>query len=132
MAGTIQLKDIGKHCTQKMEKLLRVAVFQTDFYLKKDSPVDLGRFRASWQVGENSASGGIAPPGKYPSAPSIVRLGYSRETLGNVYSVHNNLPYAERLANGWSDKAPRGWVQVIAKNMQSYIVAQAAKIGKES
>jgi hypothetical protein len=26
------------------------------------------------------------------------RMNYSKERLGNIYSVHNNLPYAEPLA----------------------------------
>jgi len=132
MAGTIQLGDIGEYVNQQMEKLLRVVVLDVDARLKMESPVDTGRFRASWQVGENSATGGIAPDGSYPSAPPLTRIGYSREKLGNVYSVHNNLPYATPLANGHSRKALTGWVQAIAKDAQGYAKAQAAKIGRES
>ena len=132
MAGTIQLGDMGEYVNQQMEKLLRAVVLDVDARLKMESPVDTGRFRASWQVGENSATGGIAPDGSYPSAPPLTRIGYSWEKLGNVYSVHNNLPYAESLANGTSNQAPAGWVQAIAKDAQSYAKAQAAKIGRES
>lgn len=132
MAGTIQLGDMGDYVNQQMEKLLRVVVLDVDARLKMESPVDTGRFRASWQVGENSATGGIAPDGSYPSAPPLTRLGYSWEKLGNVYSVHNNLPYAEGLANGHSIQAINGWVQNVAKDAQTYAKAQAAKIGRES
>lgn len=132
MAGTIQLGDIGDYVNQQMEKLLRVVVIDVDARLKMESPVDTGRFRASWQVGENSATGGITPDGSYPSAPPLTRLGYSWEKLGNVYSVHNNLPYATPLANGHSKQASPGWVQAIAKDAQAYAKAQAAKIGRES
>ena len=132
MAGTIQLGDMGDYVNQQMEKLLRAAVLDVDARLKMESPVDTGRFRASWQVGENSATGGIAPDGSYPSAPPLTRLGYSWEKLGNVYSVHNNLPYATPLANGHSKQASPGWVQAIAKDAQAYAKAQAAKIGRES
>lgn len=132
MAGTIQLGDMGDYVNQQMEKLLRVVVLDVDARLKMESPVDTGRFRASWQVGENSATGGIAPDGSYPSAPPLTRLGYSWEKLGNVYSVHNNLPYATPLANGHSKQASPGWVQAIAKDAQAYAKAQAAKIGRES
>lgn len=132
MAGTIQLGDMGDYVNQQMEKLLRVVVLDVDARLKMESPVKTGRFRASWQVGENSATGGIAPDGSYPSAPPLTRLGYSWEKLGNVYSVHNNLPYATPLANGSSKQADKGWVQTIAKDAQAYAKAQAAKIGRES
>jgi len=137
MAGTIQLGDMGEYVNQQMEKLLRVVVLDVDARLKMESPVDTGRFRASWQVGENSATGGIAPDGSYPSAPPLKRIGYSWEKLGNIYSVHNNLPYAEKLAlaqvgSGGSKQTSPGWVQAIAKDAQSYAKAQAAKIGRES
>jgi len=115
-----------------MDQLLRVTVLETDKRLKSASPVDTGRFRASWQVGENAALGGQVSPGSYSSAPALTRIGYSQEKIGNVYSVHNNLPYAEPLANGTSKQASSGWVQGIAKDMQTFVVKNAAKIGRES
>jgi hypothetical protein len=132
MARAIKIEEMGRYVEQQMEKLLRAAVLETDSLLKQASPVDTGRFRASWQVGENSASGGIAPPGDYGAAPPLARIGYGQEKVGNIYSVHNNLPYAEPLANGSSKKANAGWVQGIAKDVQGRVIAAAAKIGRES
>jgi hypothetical protein len=48
MAGTIRLNQIGDYAEKQMEKLLRSAVLETEQLLKKASPVDTGRFRASW------------------------------------------------------------------------------------
>ena len=132
MARTIRVSDIGDYCNQQMEKLLRAAVLDTDSLLKAASPVDTGRFRASWQVGENAAPGGIAPPGNYGTTPPLTRIGYGEEKIGNVYSVHNNLPYAEPLANGSSKQAPGGWVQGAAKDVQGRVRIAAARIGRES
>lgn len=132
MARNIPLAQIGDYIEQRMEQLLRVVVLDVDTRCKMESPVDTGRFRMSWQVGENAAPGGQAPDGSYPNMPALTRLNYNKEKLGNVYSVHNNLPYAEPLANGTSNQAPAGWVQLIAKDAQSYAIAQAAKIGRES
>ena len=134
MARTIRVGDIGNYCTQQMEKLLRASVLETDALLKAASPVDTGRFRASWQVGENAALGGIAPEGSYSTAPPLSRIGYGQEKLGNLYSIHNNLPYAERLANGWSKRQQPdpGWVQGIAKDVQGRVRIAAARIGRES
>ena len=136
MARTIQVGDIGNYASQQMEKLLRVAVFETDARLKAASPVDTGRFRASWQIGENAT----APAPDYigneggPNAniPPPVKINYQKERLGNVYSVHNNLPYAEPLANGSSKQADRGWVQGTAKDIQGWVLSEAARIGRES
>jgi hypothetical protein len=55
MARVIRLDQVGTYVEQQMEKLLRSAVLETDALLKSASPVDTGRFRASWQVGENAA-----------------------------------------------------------------------------
>ena len=139
MAREIRLGDIGDYANTQMEKLLRSAVLETDGLLKSASPVDTGRFRASWQVGENAAPGGIVPPGDYGTAPPLTRIGYGQEKVGNIYSVHNNLPYAERLATAstkdgraWSKQANAGWVQGIAKDVQGRVIAAAARIGRES
>jgi hypothetical protein len=132
MAREIQVREIGKYCEDQMEKLLRAAVLETDSLVKQASPVDTGRFRVSWQVGENAAPGGIAPPGDYSGNAPLQRIGYQQEKMGNVYSVHNNLPYAEPLANGWSNKAPAGWIQGIAKDVQTRVQTAAARIGRES
>jgi hypothetical protein len=132
MARTIRVADIGDYASQQFEKLLRVAVLETDARLKAASPVDTGRFRVSWQVGENAAPGGIKPEGTYSGTPPLDRIGYSREQLGNIYSVHNNLPYAERLAQGWSGQAPAGWVQGVAKDIQGFVQVNADRIGRES
>jgi hypothetical protein len=132
MTRNIPLAQIGDYIEKRMEQLLRVVVLDVDTRCKMESPVDTGRFRMSWQVGENAAPGGQVPEGNYPNMPALTRLNYNKETLGNVYSVHNNLPYAEPLANGTSNQAPAGWVQLIAKDAQSYALAQAAKIGRES
>ena len=145
MARTIRVGDIGDYVNQQMEKLLRSAVLETDSLLKQASPVDTGRFRASWQVGENAAGLYDAGPQQAPSNPGrdktsppagpmfpLRKMNYSQERIGNIYSVHNNLPYAEPLANGSSKQASPGWVQGAAKDVQGRVIAAAAKIGRES
>jgi hypothetical protein len=133
MARGIRVNQIGDYVQDQMDQLLRATVLETDSRLKLASPVKSGRFKVSWQVGENSATGGTKPEGDYGDTQApIERIGYSQEKVGNIYSVHNNLPYAERLAQGWSGQAPAGWVQGIAKDMQQFVRVNAARIGKES
>jgi hypothetical protein len=80
MARVIRLGDIGDYANTQMEKLLRSAVLETDGLLKAASPVDTGRFRASWQVGENAAPGGIVPRRRTAAtAPPLTRIGYGQE-----------------------------------------------------
>ena len=147
MARKIKLSQIGSYVEDQCEKLLRVAVLETDARAKAASPVDTGRLRASWQVGENLASGGIKPEGQYDSAITPPeRVNYSREKLGNVYSVHNNLPYVEPVLTGnnlppsWNgtwrsrgNQIQKGYIpNMIAKDMQGFIKKAADKIARES
>ena len=116
----IEIGDIGKFFKEEHEDLLRLAVLTLDTRIKTVSPVDTGRFRMSWQVGENTAAGGIAFGPVTPSAVTPVhRLNYFKENIKNTYHIHNNLPYAEPLAMGHSDQAPAGWLDLIAKEESS-------------
>jgi hypothetical protein len=158
----IKLGDFGDYSKRQVEKLLRAAVLETDTLLKAASPVDLGRFRLSWAIGQNATPFPGLPPGDYRGqpVPPPRRMGYSQERVGNIYSVHNNLPYAEKLASGAAGSGsksetrynPRrtvtnwaspgggssiqtggpGWVEGIAKDVQGRVIAAAAKIGRES
>ena len=133
MARVIKFDDIGKYAEQQFEKLLRVAVLETDSRLKQESPVDTGRFRASWAIGQNSAPFPGQPEGTYTQAPPLaVNYQLGNEKPGNIYSIHNNLPYDEPLATGSSTQAPSGWVDNVAKNIQTWVIAQADRIGRES
>jgi len=134
MARTIRVGEIGRYCEDQMEKLLRATVLETDGLVKSKSPVDTGRFRFGWQVGENAAGSTPPPPGNYSGIPPMRAYNYQagQEKLGNIYSVHNNLPYAEPLARGTSKQAPAGWVQGAAKDVQGRVRIAAARIGRES
>ena len=163
MARTIRLDQIGDYAAGKVEQLLRSAVLQTDSEVKAASPVDLGRFRLSWAIGENSAPFQGVPPGDYRGQPvpppRAVNYTLGQERLGNVYSIHNNLPYAEPLARGAAGSGERevkrynptrtvttwatpgggssiqtdgpGWIEQIAKDMQTYVRTEADRIGRQ-
>lgn len=134
MAKEIKLAKIADYMEGQVEQLLRATVLETDGKLKTASPVDTGRFRASWQVGENNANSTPAPPGNYTGTPAPLKgsnYQAGQERLGNYYSIHNNLPYAEPLANGHSPQANAGWVDLIGKEMQSYVRSQYEKIKRQ-
>ena len=148
MAEIIRLSDFGKFSEQQVDKLLRVVVLETDLELKMQSPVDTGRFRMSWVVGENTTGSYDAGPqsksmGAFkdqtspPQSPTpglAVGINYSpgSERVGNSYHIHNTLPYAERLGNGHSTQAPPGWVELIAKQMANRARQLADHIGRQS
>jgi hypothetical protein len=131
MTRRINLSQIGSYSTEKFEQLLRVTVFETDSRLKQGSPVDTGRFRLSWAISETGTPGYDAGP--QTGASGITpprRLDYQIERAGGVYHIHNNLPYAEPLANGHSPQAPAGWTDLIAREMTAWARQEADRIGR--
>ena len=117
---------------KRMNALLSQAVLHTDTLLKQESPVDLGTFQNSWQIGENGTGEYNGGEGKTIQPPKGMNYQVGNEKIGNTYTIHNSLPYAEALAAGHSKQAPAGWIQQIAKDMQGWIQINAKRIGKDS
>lgn len=147
MTRVINLNQVADYCEDQFNKLLRVTVLECDKRLKEGSPVDSGRLRASWAVGQNAApfQGQPANLSSYKTPEQPVRIGYEQEKIGNIYSVHNNLPYVEPVLMGsnlprswqgrWRSKNNQievGYPLVVAKDMQTFIQANATIIGNQS
>ena len=130
MARRINIGDIGNFCEGQMNQLLRVVVLETDQQVKTQSPVDTGRFRSSWAIGENTTGNYDAGTGG-SLAPVGINYAPGTEHIGNTYSVHNSLPYAEPLANGYSRQAPAGWIDIIARQMTNRAKQLADTIGRQ-
>jgi hypothetical protein len=76
------------------------------------SPVDTGRFRANWNVSFGSPDLAITENKDKPGQETIAKGGSligSLDRLNQIW-ISNNLPYANRLENGWSKQAPAGMV----------------------
>lgn len=142
MVRKIKITEVGRHVKGKYEKLITAAVAETYKSLVQKSPVDTGRFKISWAVGENDASFPGEPAGQdsyaAPNPEQPRKIGYQKERIGNVYNVYNNLPYAEKLETASLGKGSSvqtngpGWVRATAKRVQSIIPTLAARIEAES
>ena len=83
------------------------------------SPRDKGTFQANWVVGINNIDSNVYP--RRTSASNAINRGgaiikkltYSPDMTINV---SNNLPYARRLNNGYSEQAPKFFVEIAARN----------------
>lgn len=84
------------------------------------SPVDTGRFRASWRVSLDSADLSVEPPseskasqpkGSPLSGPALQQLNainFGKGKRDQTIVISNNLPYAQQLEDGRSAQAPDG------------------------
>lgn len=127
MTVAADIQRITLHLTQKTAQLLMLVVAETDAQLKIRSPVDTGRFRASWTIAALQPSTAVAPAaggGQTVTAdPSIPAV-----TIGSVVYITNSLPYARRLEYGWSQQAPNGMVRLTAAEMPARIAALTRQV----
>lgn len=89
------------------DQALRSVALEAFGRIVEQSPVDEGRYRASHRVAVNSVDTSVEPEGQdsygAPDAGAISRAGFGDEIV-----ISNNLPYAQRIEDGWSGQAPAG------------------------
>jgi hypothetical protein len=107
MARRIRLDQIGDYAEDKLNQLMRVVVLETDAELKARSPVDTGRFRASWAIGENfigNYDGGAKQPAtganrKKSDPPALLAWPAScLELHAGQRRDHKGLQHSQQLA----------------------------------
>jgi hypothetical protein len=96
----------------------------------KRSPVDTGRFRGNWQTTvANPATGTLQAEDKGGSASIAAGVGaLTNAKAGDTVWIVNNLPYAQRLENGWSDQAPTGMVRLTVNEFEKYVKDATAQL----
>ncbi len=118
----------------KADVVLRKLAFDAFSGVLLRSPVDTGRFRGSWRIGVNEVDLSTFDPGSGEdddedapaSAGDPVSSEESNRALkalgpakfGDTIFVTNNLPYAQRLEDGWSDQAPNGMVSLTVQEIE--------------
>lgn len=122
---TISLEKFGWNIEKVVGQLQRRGAFVIMSDVVKGSPVDTGRFRASWVIGVGVKNEGVAEKGPRSAVSarteSLLRLrALTPATVTGKAPViiSNNLPYATRLADGHSTQAPSGWVEAAVARAQ--------------
>ncbi len=108
----------------KVENIVKVTMIELFNRVIQKSPVDTGRFRANWNCSigspDLSTSQAIDPSGS--GAISKANSTVVSYTLnGQSVFLTNNLPYADRLENGWSKQAPNGMVRLSMMEIQNSV-----------
>lgn len=98
--------DFAVQIVSDSEEHVKNIVMDTVQSLVNTSPVDTGAYRASHIVSIGSVDMGVR--GSEVNANQDAAIQAVKIKLGNLVYIQNNLPYAERLENGWSDQAPQG------------------------
>lgn len=90
-----------------------------------------GHFRKNWQY-----KFGSAPTGEVDgvdgrgsrTALNAVLTGVQAAPGAGVHYLANNVPYAERLENGWSTQAPGGMVGLAVVDFQGIVRDEVARL----
>ena len=137
MAGTgnpkfdAEFRKATKVILDGSEKVLRGVAIDIFGEVIHQSPVDTGRFKGNWQAAltkpasgtvDATDPGGSATQGKANAV--IAKFKFAAKSM----LLTNNLPYAERIATGWSKQRPSGWIEAITSNFQAVV----DKVAKEN
>lgn len=138
---TLQLQQFADRTKEKADDLVGLVVVKIAERLDMRSPVGDatywknkppkgyvgGRFRGNWQLGVASVPAGetgrVDPSGSATLGSIIAEI--PEDAAGRVFYLANNVPYAQRIEDGWSRQAPTGLVALTAMEFQS-IVSEAA------
>lgn len=108
---------------KRVDLIMRKLAFDALDGMFRRSPVDTGRFRASWRVSLDKADLSVAPesgtdsPARQGTGPdgeaqkqfNAIKPEVKRD---RTIVMSNNLPYAKRLEDGYSPQAPAGIVEI--------------------
>ncbi len=87
-----------------------------------------GSFRGNWQASVNAPKRDIIPAKKAARRKEKVESTIkSTVTLKDTLYLTNNLPYAQRLEEGWSTQRPTGWIRTIVASGESALKKAAAQ-----
>ena len=124
MAGFAdQVRAWERKTERKMDLAVRKIALQMFTRIILKSPVDSGRFRGNWQLAIGSVPEGTLELDDKTGTATIAKgaaiaLGMN---AGDIVYFANNLPYARRLEEGYSQQAPAGMVALTVQEFQSIV-----------
>jgi hypothetical protein len=133
----VDLEKFSQRTSRTLEASVREIVMELGRRIVEKSPVGDGnlwknpppagyvggRFRANWQYSFGAVTNGDLPDIDPSGAVSVARLtaGVNTSPAAGMHYIHNNLPYAKRLEDGWSTQAPSGMVGLTAIEFQQIV-----------
>ena len=118
-----QVKRHEVDTLRKMDIALRKISLEVFARVIMKSPVDIGRFRGNWQVAIGSAPNGTLEIDDKTGTATISKADAALigANAGDVIYLANNMPYATRLEEGYSQKAPQGMVALTVQEFSDIV-----------
>ena len=127
----------GKKIERNASTLVRRVALAADQAVVFGTPVDTGRARSNWIVAINSAPEAVIEPytpgegGSTGARNAQAAIDQGSQVIagyqsGDEIHITNNLPYIQRLNDGYSDQAPANFVEtavaLAAQEVQFYSI----------
>lgn len=126
MTFSADITKFAEKAELSLDKTVRMVTVELFSSVIKGTPIDEGRARGNWQTTTQSpATGEVERNESAAQAELTQRVGGA----GSVTYLTNNLPYIERLENGWSKQAPAGMVRVNFTRVET-LISNIAKQNK--
>jgi len=113
MSFAESVTEFSKKTEKKIRQGHQLAIISLFSSVILRSPVDTGRFRANWIITADQPSKDTRM--EFDKSGSYVIntvVKFMEDNKASTIYLANNLPYAERLENGWSQQAPYGMVRL--------------------
>ncbi|WP_275150686.1 hypothetical protein [Citrobacter koseri] len=131
---SLDVKAFVEATKRDMLEVTKKAVIDVSNRVVDMSPVDTGRFRSNWEIGQDVVPDSAQPEmGPYPRGPEVkARLASQAGAITRdvrFIFLANTLPYAYRLEmEGWSKQAPAGMLRVVVPEFQTYLDKAAQEV----
>ena len=118
--------DLSRFVTLTIAKqnlIVKKTILELDKSIVKKSPVLTGRFKANWRLGVGEIPSGEIDAVDISGAATLARnaVVIPVQAAGPIYYLVNNLSYAQRLEDGYSQQAPSGMVGLTVAEFQQTI-----------
>ena len=132
-AGTLNfnLSNILDKAKNNASQVARAIALELETRVVMKSPVDTGRLRGNWNVGINAVNTNEYPASKTGDSSNARAISaLAKFKVGDTIWITNNLPYVKKLEyglygngaktiGGYSMQAPRGFIRITFKEVQS-------------
>lgn len=123
-------RAIGEKLRRHIEQIFKALTLEIDRELRKSTPVDTGHARANWvpsvgapHVGEADVVRVGSTIGSSAHASGVAEVLRFKLGDGDLW-VSNAAPYIEILNYGWSDQAPRMFIEAAVERAIATINAR--------
>ncbi|MDD5053673.1 MAG: hypothetical protein PHO27_13135 [Sulfuricurvum sp.] len=125
-----QLREMAIVIDGEISAVIRKGVLDVYKSITKRSPVDTGAYRASNSISnyDPSSGEGAVKGKKGQMLPVPDKSGWTWKVGDGDIWLFNNVPYAERIEDGWSKKAPEGVYRVALVEMTAFLAREVAKM----